>query len=155
MTGRARGMALPLTLIALVVVAALVSVGFGAALLEQRIGRNTLYSVQALGAAEAGLVAVLADWEGHGLGALAPTESAVLPTAAVAGSTSYTPTVTRLNAELFLVRVTAVRSTADGSVLAQRGAGLLVRAADSAVAGTPPVRPLSNRAWLSVSPLSP
>ena len=153
MTTNPRAMALPLTLYALVVVAALVSVGFAAALLEQRIGRNTLYSVQAVGAAEAGIAAVLAEWEGHRLGSLAPSESAVLPTTTLAGSTSYTPTVARLNGELFLVRVTALRSDAHGGMLARREAGLLVRVADSAAPGSPPVRPLISRAWMGGSML--
>ena len=153
MTTNPRGMALPLTLYALVVVAALVSVGFGAAILEQRIGRNAVYSVQALGAAEVGVAGVLAEWEEHNLGSLASAQTSVLPTATLAGSTSYTPTVTRLNGELFLVRVTAIRSDAHGGMLARREAGLVVRVADSAAPGSPPVRPLISRAWMGGSML--
>jgi len=144
-------MALPLALLALVVIAALVAGGFAAAVLEQRIGRNTLYAAQAAGAAEAGAVAVVGEWEGHGLGFLAPGDSAMLPAAALPGRTVYSPTVTRLNQELFLVRVAAVRSDADGGALARREVELLVRVADSAIAGGPPVWPLRNRAWV-VSP---
>jgi hypothetical protein len=141
-------MALPLALLALVVIAALVAGGFTAAHLEQRIGRNTLYAVQAAGAAEAGAAAVVGDWEGHGLGLLAPGDSAVLPAVQLPGRTVYSPTVVRLNGELFLVRVAGIRSDADGGALAQREVGLLVRAADSNAPEAPPVWPLRNRAWV-------
>jgi hypothetical protein len=144
-------MALPLALLALVVIAALVAGGFTAAHLEQRIGRNALYAVQAAGAAEAGAAAVVGGWEGLGLGFLAPGASAVLPAAALPGPTAYSPTVTRLNGELFLVQVEGTRSDAGGGMLARRDVGLLVRVADSTIPGAPPVWPLRNRSW-SVSP---
>ena len=141
-------MALPLALLALVVIAALVAGGFAAAHLEQRIGRNTLYAVQAAGAAEAGIAAVLGEWEGHGLGLLPSGDSAVLPATSLPGRASYSPTVVRLNGELFLVWVAGIRSDADGGALARREAGLLVRVADSAISGAPPVWPLRNRPWV-------
>ena len=141
-------MALPLALLALVVIAAIVAGGFSVALLEQRIGRNMLYTVQAAGAAEAGVAAVVGGWEGYGLGLLAPGESAVLPVASLPGRTAYSPTVVRLNGELFLVRVAGIRSDADGGALARREAGLVVRVADSAIPGVPPIRPLRNRPWV-------
>ena len=65
-------MVLPLALLALVVIAAVVACAFASAYLEQRIGRNTLYAVQAAGAAEAGAAAVVGAWEAHGLSLLAP-----------------------------------------------------------------------------------
>ena len=146
-----RGRAPPLALLALVVIAALVAGGFAAAHLEQRIGRNALYAVQAAGAAEAGAAAVMGGWDGHGLGLLAPGDSAVLATVPLPGRTAYAPTVSRLNGELFLVRVAGTRSDAGGGMLARREVGLLVRVADSAIPGWPPVVPLRNRAW-EVSP---
>jgi hypothetical protein len=148
MTAAQRGMALPLALLALVVIAALVAGGFAAALLEQRIGRNLLYAVQAAGAAEAGAAAVVSEWEAHGLGLLAPGDSAALPVASLPARAAYSPTVVRLNGDLFLVRVAGVRSDADGAALALREVGLLVRVADSALPGEPPVRPLRNRPWV-------
>jgi hypothetical protein len=141
-------MALPLALIALVIIGAMVAGAFASALLEQRIGRNTLYAVQAASAAEAGAVAVVGEWDGHGLGLLAPGDSAVLPTAPLPGHTAYAPTVLRLNDELFLVRVAGIRSDADGGALARREVGLFVRVADGAIPGAPPVWPLRNRAWV-------
>jgi hypothetical protein len=140
-------MALPLTLLAMVVIAALVAGGFAAAHLEQRIGRNTLYSVQAAGAAEAGAAAVVGEWNGHGLSLLAPGDSAVLAASLLAGRTAYSPTVVRLNGQLFQVRVVGVTSDAGGGVLARREVRLLVRVADSASVGAPPVWPLRDRAW--------
>jgi hypothetical protein len=142
-------MALPLALLALVVIAALVAGGFASAHLEQRIGRNTLYAVQAAGAAEGGAAAVVAEWERHGLGLLAPGDSAVLPAVPLPGGTAYSPAVVRLNGELFLVRVAGIRHDAAGGALARREVGLLVRAADSAIPGAPPVWLLRNRAWVA------
>ena len=142
-------MALPLALLALVVIAALVAGGFAAALLEQRIGRNLLYAVQAEGAARAGAAAVVGEWDKHGLGLLAAGDSAELAAVPLPGRTVYTPTVGRLNAELFLVRVEGVRGDAGGEALARREVGLLVRKADSAAVGAPPVLPLANRSWVA------
>jgi hypothetical protein len=147
MTAVQRGMALPLALLALVVIAALVAGGFAVALLEQRIGRNTLYAVQAAGAADAGAAAVVVEWDGYGLAPLAPGDSAVLPTVPLPGRAAYSPTVVRLNGELFLVQVAGVRRDAEGGELARREMGLLVRPADSLVPGLPPVQPLANRSW--------
>jgi hypothetical protein len=141
-------MALPLALLALVVIAALVAGGFTAAYLEQRIGRNALYVVQAAGAAEAGAAAVVGGWEDFGLGSLAPGDSAVLPAAALPGPTAYSPTVVRLNGQLFLVRVAGIRGDAAGGALAMREVGLLLRVADSATPGAPPVWPHRNRPWV-------
>jgi len=145
-----RGMALPLALLALVVIAALVAGGFAAALLEQRIGRSALYVVQAAGAAEAGVAAVVGAWNDHGLGPLAPGDSAGLPTVRLPGRAAYSPTVSRLNSELFLLRVAGVRNDAGGGVLARREVGLLVRAG-SGVPGGLAVQPLRDRPWV-VSP---
>jgi hypothetical protein len=141
-------MALPLALLALVVIAALLAGGFAAALLEQRMGRNLLYAVQAGGAAQAGALAVVSEWDDHGLSLLAPGDSAVLARAQLPGRAAYAPTVNRLNGELFLVRVEGTRSDADGRALARREVGLLLRTADSAGTGSLPVRPLGNRAWV-------
>jgi hypothetical protein len=145
-------MALPLALIALVVIAALVAAGFAGAHLEQRIGRNALYAVQAAAAADAGAAMVVAEWDVHGLGALAPGQTTVLAPVTLPGRTTFQPTVSRLNGELFHVRTEGIRTDADGGTLARREMSLVVRRADSVMAGASPVRPLPNRAWSSVSP---
>jgi hypothetical protein len=147
MTRRERGMALPLAVMAVVVIAALVACGFAGAVLEQRIGRNALYAVQAAGAADAGAAMVVGEWSTHGLGLLATGDSSVLPSVPLPGRASYGATVTRLNGELFLVRSEGVRSDAAGGMLARRDVGVVVRLMDSAAAGS--VRPLANRAWVT------
>jgi hypothetical protein len=142
-----RGAALPLVLFVLVVVAALVGGGFSLAFLEQRVGRNALYAVQAEGAAEAGAAAVLADWEGQGLSLLAPGGAVALPAASLPGWSGYEAAITRLNGELFLLRVEGTRRDADGGILARRQVELVLRAADSVVPGLPSVLPLPGRGW--------
>jgi hypothetical protein len=145
-------MALPLAVLGLVIIAALVATGFASALLEQRIGRNALYAVQAAGAAEVGAAAVIEEWDTHGLETLAAGDSTVLTSVTLPGRTEYVVTVGRLNAELFEIRVEGIRADADGSALARRETSLIVRRIDSALAGAPAVRPLANRAWSRVSP---
>jgi hypothetical protein len=143
-------MVLPLALLALVVIAALVAGAFASAYVEQRIGRNTLYAVQAAGAAEAGAAAVVGTWETLGLSLLGPGESTVLPTEVVPGSGAYTPSVRRLNERLFLLEVEGIRADADGRPLARRRLGVWLRGADSVEAGVPGVTPLAQRAWISM-----
>jgi hypothetical protein len=143
-------MVLPLALLALVVIAALVACAFASAYVEQRIGRNTLYAVQAAGAAEAGAAAVVGSWEAHGLSLLAPGESTLIPTEQLPGSSAYTPSVRRLNDQLFLLEVQGIRMDADAGSLARRRLGLLLRTADSAAPGLPVVGPLAQRAWISM-----
>ena len=143
-------MVLPLALLALVVIAAVVACAFASAYLEQRIGRNTLYAVQAAGAAEAGAAAVIGAWEAHGLSLLAPGESTVLPREALPGSSAYMPSIRRLNAQLFLLEVEGIRADAEAGPLARRRLGVVLRSVDSVAAGLPPVAPLVHRAWIAM-----
>ena len=145
-----RGVVLPLALLALVTIAALVACAFASAFVEQRIGRNTLYAVQAAGAVEAGAAAVVGDWEALGLSLLGPGESTVLPTEGLPGSSAYTPSVHRLNDQLFLLEVEGIRADADAGPLARRRLGVVLRGADSAASGVPVVKPLAQRAWISM-----
>ena len=149
MAGR-RGLALPLALLTLIVIGTVVAGGFAAAMLEQRVGRNTLYLVQATAAAEAGAAAVVREWPSHGLEGLLPGQHSVLPRVQLSGSTEYQATVVRLNARLFEVRSMGSRHDAGGGMLARREAGLLLRLVDSSMAG-PMVWPLANRAWSSIT----
>lgn len=141
-------MVLPLVLVALVVIAAVVASAFASAHLEQRVGRNTLYAVQAAGAAEAGATTLVGAWDTHGLSLLLPGQSVVLPAQALPGGSRYGLTVRRLNGRLFLVQAEGVRTDAGGQTLARRQLGLVLRLADSAAAGLLPVWPLANRAWV-------
>jgi hypothetical protein len=143
-------MVLPLAILALVVIAALVACAFTSAYLEQRIGRNTLYAAQAAGAAETGAATMVGAWEALSLNLLAPGESTVLPTQALPGSSAYTPSVSRLNDQLFLLEVEGIRTDADARPLARRRLGVVLRSVDSAAGGPAGVRPLAQRAWVSI-----
>jgi hypothetical protein len=144
-----QGIALAAALLALIVIGALVGGAVLAAQLEHRMGRNTLYAVQAAAAAEAGVSEVLASWEALGLGALVPGESVSLPAVSRPSRTAFAPTVRRLNGELFLVRVVGSRSDAAGAALAERTVGMLARTAETPGPGSPPVAPLASRSWLA------
>ena len=124
-----RGMALALAIFALVVVGALVAGAFLAGHLEQRTGRSSLYAEQAADAAEAGAAELLASWDAPTLNALAPGSVATFPSTPLAGRASYHPTVTRLNAQLFLVQSHGTRVNASGGTLARRTVGLVARLA--------------------------
>jgi hypothetical protein len=143
-------MVLPLALLALVVIAALVACAFASAYIEQRIGRNTLYAVQAAGAAETGAAAAIGAWETLGLSLLGPGESTVLPTEVLPGSSAYTTSVRRLNDQLFLLQVEGIRTDADARPLARRRLGVLLRGPEGAAPGIPVVEPLAQRAWISM-----
>ena len=149
MSADERGMALPLALFALVVIGALVAGAFAGAVLEQRVGQNTLYGVQAAEAAEAGAAAVVGAWDSHGLGSLLPGQVGALAPVRLPGGTRYEPSVQRLNPELFELRVTGTRLDAEGGTLARRGLTLVLRRADSALSGAATVVPLASRAWSS------
>jgi hypothetical protein len=143
-----RGMALALAIFALVVIGALVAGAFFAGTLEQRVGRNTLYATEAAQAAEAGTTAVMANWDQFNLNNLPVNQPTPLTTTSW-GQTShstYTPTVTKLNDELFLVKSLGKRSTAGGTVLSQHTVATLARltfvtaTAKAAVTVTKPVK---------------
>jgi len=110
-----RGMALAITVFALVVVAALVAGTFYAATQEQRTSDNGRRSVTALGAAEAGIDDVVTTWgtKTTKLNPMAtyPTDSATYGTSAAPDTTpgksgTYVATVYHLNSNIFLVDVT-------------------------------------------------
>ena len=92
-----RGMALPLALFALVVIGAMVAGGFAAALLEQRIGRNTAPRRAGRGGGRGrrggggGRMGRIRPW------AARPGDSSVMPAIPLPGLAAYSPTVIRLN----------------------------------------------------------
>lgn len=138
-------MALAVVIFALVVIEALVAGAFYAAHLEQRAGRNSLYTAQALSAAEAGIAVVLGEWETiPQLAGLAVTQSIALPTVALGARAAYQPTVLRLTDGLYLIRSEGTRAGVDGSVLARRVVAVVARSTGSAVA------PLLQRSWAQV-----
>ncbi|HEY6784652.1 MAG TPA: hypothetical protein VI159_06845 [Gemmatimonadales bacterium] len=110
-----RGMALAITVFALVVVAALVAGTFYAATQEQRTADNTRRSVAALGAAEAGIDDVVTNWstKTSRLNKMSnyPADSqsygsSASPLTTPGGTGTFYTTVYRLNTNMFLVDVT-------------------------------------------------
>jgi Tfp pilus assembly protein PilX len=124
-----RGMALAVAIFALVVVGALVAGAFYAANLEQRTGRSSMYATQAADAAEAGSAAVLADWDAFNLNNLAvgSVSNPTLSFSSLGAHLSVTPTVTRLNNDLFLISTLAQRKDLSNNVLAQRTVATMAR----------------------------
>jgi hypothetical protein len=120
-----RGIALAVAVFALVVIGALVAGIFFAGRLEQKSGQSTVYLAQASEAAEAGLTEPTTQDFAY---ASVPLGSvATLTTVSLGGNVFTTPSVTRLNNELFLVRSVGERRDAAGNVLASRAVGSLVR----------------------------
>lgn len=98
-----RGFALALVLFAVVVTELLVACAFLVGLHEQRLGRNTITHLRARAAAEAGIGLQVATWDTGAFAQLGVGDSARF-NGSIAASASYTGTVTRLGAGLFLVR---------------------------------------------------
>jgi len=121
-----RGMALALAIFALVVIGALVAGAFFAGHLEQRTGRNTLYSAEAADAAERGVAGVVSDWDQFNLNNIAIGGTTSIGTTTV-GRTTYTQDVRRLNNDLFLVQSLGSRVDAAGAKLAQRTVAMVAR----------------------------
>jgi len=97
------GAALPLAIFALLVVGVLVGAAFLFGRQEQFIGRSTIRSQQAFGAAEAGMHLQLGAWAETGSNGLVTGDSASFEGAL--GSTGwYRGSIRRLNDLLFLVR---------------------------------------------------
>ena len=108
-----RGMALAITVFALVVVAALVAGTFYAATQEQRTSDNSRRSVAAMGVAESGIDSVVTSWNPTILNkkGVYPADSASYGTSSTpittpGGTGTYYGTVYRLNTQLFLVDMT-------------------------------------------------
>jgi hypothetical protein len=131
---------------ALAVMGGLVAGNFMAGWIEHQSGRNTLFAFQAAEAAEAELREAAAVAPRGTLVALAPGAAHSLGTVAFDGITVQRE-VLRLTEKLFLIRTRASRLDAQGTPLATRVLGLLVKlSADSAGA----VMPLTQRPWVQL-----
>jgi len=133
--GNERGMALALTLFALVIMGALVSASFVVTRLDRGASSNSGYAAEAQGAAEAGLAQLFATWD--------PMVHSVLPvwdgTTATewgggvqtlqAGKLVYVDSLRRLNNNIFLARATGRRQSAGGAVLGELTVAQLFRLA--------------------------
>jgi Tfp pilus assembly protein PilX len=126
-----RGIALAVAVFALVVIGALVAGTFFAARLEQQTGMNTFFAAQAGEAAEAGLSDAIANESAGAMLALPinanPANATGLGTVNVGNHISATRKINRLTDNLFLVRSLGTRTSANGTQLAARSIGQLIR----------------------------
>src|SRR5688572_685828 len=123
-----RGMALVLSLIAMLVIAALISGVFVASRQEMAGGRSAVLATQATEAAEAGLNDMLANWSvaynKYGING-----DSVFPSVMVGPKGRYTQVLTRLNGGKYLLRVRGDQLGAAGNVIATRYLGRYLRLA--------------------------
>jgi hypothetical protein len=147
-----RGIALPLALFAMVVIGALVAGNFFAGRLEQQSGLNSLFAVQAAEAAEAGVADALSSTAPALVDALVTGgPPADLSRLGLGEGLSAGRQIFRLTGSLFLVRATGVREGPDGTPLATRSAGLLVRlVVPPAGLTAAALVPLAERAWVQL-----
>ncbi|HEX6864309.1 MAG TPA: hypothetical protein VF414_15875 [Thermoanaerobaculia bacterium] len=125
-------MALAVAIFAIVIIGMLVAGVFYASFLEQRTGENTLYAQQAFEAAESGMVDAMSNWNQSVYGAF-PVDTPQALASVTTGGTRYTPMITRLNSNLFLVSARGEQLDGGGSVLARRMLGTLARLAPTDV----------------------
>lgn len=127
-----RGIALAVAVFALVVIGALVAGTYFAGRIEQQTGRNTMYSAQAAEAAEAGLGDAIGGQTAASLLALQTdvdsfAELGTYTVGAAADSVTANRSVRWLADNLFLFRSDGRRGSANGTELASRSVGQLVR----------------------------
>lgn len=123
-----RGMALAVTLFALVIIGTLVAGTFFSGRLEQQSGENTFYAGQAAEAAEAGISDAIGMTTPTSLLALtAGGAAADLGTVSLGGGVDASRQLSRLTSSLFLIRSVGNRRNAAGTPLATRSAGSLIR----------------------------
>lgn len=122
-----RGIALPIVIFTMVVIGAIVAGTFFLARQEARTGDNTLASATAAEAAEAGVAQVIANWSPATFNGIAVGDSMVLATSSLGGNASYTPTLSRLSPQIFLVRAVGRYQTAGVPPRSQRKVGVLAR----------------------------
>jgi hypothetical protein len=121
-----RGIALAVAIFAIVIIGMLVAGVFYASFLEQRSGENSLYAQQAFEAAEGGMAGVLSSWDQSVYGAF-PVDTPQTLGTVTAGRTRYTPVITRLNGNMFLVLARGEQLDGSGTVLARRTLATLAR----------------------------
>ncbi|MEE8268120.1 MAG: hypothetical protein V3R97_04335, partial [Gemmatimonadales bacterium] len=124
--GSERGIALAIAIFAMVAIGGIIGATFYIGHLEQRSGRNTMYATQSFEASEAGLTSVLTTWNGS-YNSMVVGDTITLPTVNLSGMVSFTPTLTRLNPNLFLIKSIGRRTDAGGNILAERTVGSFSR----------------------------
>jgi hypothetical protein len=145
-----QGIALPIAIFALVVMAALVGGSFFAGRLEQQSGSNTLFVAQAAEAAEAGLVEALSAVSSSVLVALPLGAPLNLGAMSFSNGFRVERQVSRLTSTLFLVRSLAARQDASGFDLAVQTVGSLLHLVPDPLGGSPIVAPLRQRSWVQL-----
>jgi hypothetical protein len=143
-----RGIALPIALFALVIIAALLAGSFYMGRMEQHHGDNTVARAQASEAAEAGLAATVAAWNTGAYNAMANASEITLSTVTVGGTNTYTPTLRRINQATFLVRSEGRHLSRTGAVITRQQLGRLVRLTIPAIDMTAAI---TTRVGISVS----
>jgi Tfp pilus assembly protein PilX len=93
-----------LALFAMVISTLLITAVFYIARYEQRMGNSRIAATQAREAAEAGLSAVLANWNTTSYNAMVPGAMVTLPATVVGGGASYSGSIRRLTPTTFLVQ---------------------------------------------------
>ena len=122
-----RGIALVLSLFAIVVIGMLATGVFVAGRLEMAGGRSTVMATHATEAAEAGMNDMLANWS-VAYNTFGLYGDSVFPTVSLTG-TQYTQTLTRMAGGKYLLKVRGDRLNAAGTVIATRYLGRFLRLA--------------------------
>ncbi len=122
-----RGLALPLTLLSLLLMSALAGVVLLSARMRWQSGERSLEALQARVHAESEVERAIGTWDplradSLGVGAVIP-----LPAGPSAPGLSARDSLLRLGVGLYLVRSVGLRTAADGTILARDGVARLVR----------------------------
>jgi hypothetical protein len=123
-----RGLALVLSLIAMIVIAALISGVFVASRQEMAGGRSAVRATQATEAAEAGMNDMLANWS-VAYNTYGIYGDSAFPSVMVGPSGRYRQVLTRMQGGKFLLRVRGDQLGAAGNVIATRYLGRYLRLA--------------------------
>ena len=124
--GNERGVALAVAIFAIVIIGMLVAGVFYASYLEQRSGENTLYAQQAFESAEGGMADIMINWDQSVYGVF-PVDTPQTLTSVTTGRSRYTPVITKLNSNLFLVSARGEQLDGSGAVLSRRTLATLGR----------------------------
>lgn len=101
-----RGMALFISIVAIIVVGGLVSAVLATTTLEQRTGETARRQNQAFAVADAAMGGVVANWLGGSWNTMAVGASTAISGTSPNGTGTYTGSVSRINDEIFLLDVT-------------------------------------------------
>jgi Tfp pilus assembly protein PilX len=118
-----RGIALVVSVIAVVVVAALITGVMAISTLEQRSGENARRQNQAFAVADAAAGEVIANWNGGVWNTMTVGASSAISGTAPNGTGTYTGSVNRINNEIFLLDVVGK----DRGSQARQRVGMLVK----------------------------